>query len=128
MSRKGKCVTVSLLIVIVIMLIGYVYIMALFEGPIIVRDSPFVRPNFSQKEIHFAKLIETYIFCDVYQRDGLDNQGNEYIHFMACLPNIFEGAEIHCIYCWTTHESILYIGEGRAMERINTDFSLVIWD
>ena len=125
---KGKVILLCMLIVLTICFIAYLYVMALLEDPIVIKNSSIVKTNIHSKEISFSPLLSLFISNDEYSCHGIDNEGNEYTHFSASLSPLFEESEVHYIVNWTTLESTLYLGEGRAMDRINLlDYQYITW-
>ena len=114
------------LLLLVIVIIGYIWLMACFEEPISfdASDQIVFRRETCEIELPWYHRIYTEAYGKL---SGIDSEGNEYTKFYYDLPDIFESAEMTCVVSWKDETAKMYIGESRAMEIIDVDFPLVNW-
>ena len=113
--------------ILAIVFIGYIALMAMFEGPIISDVSDQVQLMPATKTIS----LPWYMNLGVYGwgvQEGIDAEGNTYSQFIYELPELFESTEMRCVVSWVDNTAKLYVGDSRAMDVIDGDFDFVQWD
>ena len=105
---------------------SYIYILMMFQGPIVADISDRVRYDSVMKEISLPWYLMLGTEEDV-RWDGTDADGNSYTWFSYELSDLWEDAEMNCIVSWNDESAKLYVGEPRAMFYIDEDFQNVEW-
>ena len=113
--------------ILAVVFIGYIALMAMFEGPIISDVSDQVQLMPGMKTISLPWYMNLGVNGWGVQ-EGIDAEGNTYSQFIYELPELFESAEMCCLVSWSDNAVKLYVGESRAMEVIDRDFDFVQWD
>ena len=108
-------------------LIGYISLMALFERPIRVDLTHRLQFSAAEPEIELPWFYRWFTRYEG-QTDGYDSEGYRYTQYDYALPDIFESAEMHCIVYWRTESAVAFIGDSRAMEVISSEFPSVRWN
>lgn len=124
-----KRVVLALLLASVILIVcGYIYILTLFQGPIVADISDQVQYDSVAKEITlpwYLKFGSTEL--SQWNRNGIDKDGNSYTWFAYELSDLWEDAEMNCIVSWNDENAKLYVGEPRAMFCIDENYADVEW-
>ena len=108
-------------------LIGYVALMALFEGTIKADVSDRIHLIPSEKAI----VLPWYMSLGVREwgvREGTDDAGNAYSEFIYELPEIWEDSEMIMIVSWEDQQAMLYAGQSRAMDVVDREYGFVRWE
>lgn len=111
---------------IALVVCGSIYILMMFQGPIVADISERVQYDSDLKEISLPWYLKMGI--EEFARwDGVDADGKSYTWFSYELPDLWEDAEMECIVSWSDESTKLYLGEPRAMDCIDEDFDYVEW-
>ena len=121
-----KAIPGILIALIVLLACTYIWILSMFDGPIIADISDQVKYDSVLKEIYLPWYLN--LGSEEFARwDGKDADEKAYTWFSYDLSALWEYAEMNCIVSWSDESAKLYVGESRAMFYIDEDFAHVDW-
>lgn len=115
------------IVLIVMVILLYLGIMAMLQGPIVREVTDKIGFLTSVKEIELPWYLDFWLENDLIF-EGVDEVENHYTWFSYSLPDIFEDAEVVIIVSWQDCRATLFAGESRAMDIIKTEYPMIMWN